>query len=250
MTKDNQRQVPPEMAGNDEIDEVFGNANPNPERIGCPPRSELERLARTRGAIDDPIYEHLGSCSPCFREWRTMQAAAVRAAATAGVTHRFLSTAWWMAAAAIFAALALAGMLWWLRKAPSSRDDTRSIARQNPSIETGLSLDLRPYAVARGETSNVVTRPLVLRRGVMRITMILPVGAEPGPYNIQILDRNLRSQISIRADAELRDYITQIHTTLDLSTLAEGTYQLALRRDDENWHFFPAEIKAPLPAAQ
>src|SRR5689334_15978712 len=107
MTKDNRRQGPPEMASTDEIDEVFSNANPNPERIGCPPHSELERLARKRGAIDDPVYEHLGSCSPCYREWRMMQAAVAR------------STRWWLAATALLAALALVGVLWWLRKTPA-----------------------------------------------------------------------------------------------------------------------------------
>jgi hypothetical protein len=244
MTKDNRRQVPPDMASTDEIDEVFGNANPNPERIGCPPRSELERLARTRGSMDDPIYEHLGSCSPCYREWRAMQAAAGTSVRTTGVRRGVPSMTWRITAAVIFAALALVGVLWWLRKTPAPERDLRSVIRHDSSGETGLSLDLRPYAVARGNSPNAVTRPLVLVRGPMRLTIILPVGAEPGPYDIHILDRNLRSQVTIRADAQLRDHITQLHTTLDLSALPEGTYQLALRREDEDWRFFPAEVKA------
>jgi hypothetical protein len=244
MTKDNRRQVPPDMASTDEIDEVFGNANPNPERIGCPPRSALEQLARTRGSIDDPIYEHLGSCSPCYREWRAMQTAAGTSMRTAGATRRLRSMTWWMAAAAIVAALALVGVLWWLRKTPTPERDLRSVIRHDSSGETALSLDLRPYAVARGDSPNAVTRPPVLPRGPMRVTIILPVGAEAGPYDIQILDRNLRSRVTTKADAQLRDHITQLHTTLDLSALAEGTYQLALRREDEDWRFFPAEVKA------
>src|SRR5689334_16439892 len=92
MTTDDLRPFPPRPgADSDEIDEVFGSANPNPERIGCPPRAELERLARQRGAIDDPLYEHLASCSPCFLDWRALQAATAPPQ-SATVTTRSLIT--------------------------------------------------------------------------------------------------------------------------------------------------------------
>ncbi len=247
MTTDDPRPFPPRPgADSDEIDEVFGSANPNPERIGCPPRAELERIARQRGAIDDPLYEHLASCSPCFRDWRAMQAAAQPQKAT--VTTRNLLPRRPLAAAAVLIALILAGLLWWNWRTTVQNNRT-TIARHDTLPETAVSLDLRPYAVARGDATNAVTRPLLLQRGVMRITVILPVGAEPGPYDIQILDQNLHSQVTARADAELRDQVTQLHTTLDLSALPEGAYQLALRRDDQDWRFFPAEIQTEqLPA--
>jgi hypothetical protein len=59
-----------------EIDEVFAGANPNPERIGCPSREVLVALARRERPIDDPAYDHLSECSPCYREVRGMQQAA------------------------------------------------------------------------------------------------------------------------------------------------------------------------------
>jgi hypothetical protein len=63
----------PQSADNDDlqfqrdIDEVFSRANPNPDRIGCPPRDTLVRLARRQQPIGDPAYEHLAKCSPCYR---------------------------------------------------------------------------------------------------------------------------------------------------------------------------------------
>jgi hypothetical protein len=59
-----------------EVDRVFAGANPNPERVGCPPRDVLVALARRERPIDDPAYDHLSECSPCYREVRAMQQAA------------------------------------------------------------------------------------------------------------------------------------------------------------------------------
>lgn len=56
------------------IDEVFGSANPNPERIGCLSQDELKALAERRLPIGAPEYEHLTKCSPCYREFRSLQA--------------------------------------------------------------------------------------------------------------------------------------------------------------------------------
>src|SRR5215475_2665305 len=57
----------------DEIDEVFGRAHPNPDRIGCPPHEVLVALARRERPIGDPAYGHLAECSPCYLEVRVLK---------------------------------------------------------------------------------------------------------------------------------------------------------------------------------
>src|SRR2546421_9577616 len=71
------RQSPdaPGFKAENEIDLVLGNANPNPSRVGCPSRDELVALARRERSIDDPAYDHLIKCSPCYREVRALQQA-------------------------------------------------------------------------------------------------------------------------------------------------------------------------------
>jgi hypothetical protein len=59
--------------GEDEIDEVLSRANPNPDRVGCPPRETLIALARKEAPLDDPAYEHLTNCSPCYVDFRALQ---------------------------------------------------------------------------------------------------------------------------------------------------------------------------------
>jgi len=60
---------------------------------------------------------------------------------------------------------------------------------------------------------------------------------------IQVLDSELKSIASATGEAEIRNYITTLQSTIDLRSLPPGTYQLALRRQGEDWHLFPATVK-------
>ena len=43
---------------------------PNPQRIGCPPDSDLQRIAEHPvEARDAEVSEHLTGCSPCFNRY-------------------------------------------------------------------------------------------------------------------------------------------------------------------------------------
>ena len=57
-------------------DEFFGFAKsylseafPNPQRIGCPPDSDLIRMAGRPSERDAAVSEHLTGCSPCFNRY-------------------------------------------------------------------------------------------------------------------------------------------------------------------------------------
>jgi hypothetical protein len=48
----------------------LSEAFPNPQRIGCPPDSDLQRMAeRPVEARDANVSEHLTCCSPCFNRY-------------------------------------------------------------------------------------------------------------------------------------------------------------------------------------
>src|SRR4051794_13424816 len=92
----------------DDIDEVLSRANPNPERIGCPPRDTLVGLARRKQPIGDPAYEHLIKCSPCYREFRALQATA--AGSPSG------PRGWRIALSAAAALAVTVAGVWWIRE--------------------------------------------------------------------------------------------------------------------------------------
>jgi hypothetical protein len=59
---------------------------PNPQRLGCPPPSEIKKVVRGAKAPDEALREHLFECSECFGEYR--QALAQRGPAPAEVAWR------------------------------------------------------------------------------------------------------------------------------------------------------------------
>jgi hypothetical protein len=44
-------------------------AFPNPQRIDCPPHSDLARMAEHPTGADPATSEHLACCSPWFKEY-------------------------------------------------------------------------------------------------------------------------------------------------------------------------------------
>ena len=133
---------------------------------------------------------------------------------------------------------------WFFFVAQDRAVPTDQVARQeSQTSELRTELDLRQYAVTRSDQKQSDRPPLPLPRGRLSVTILLPVGSEPGSYEIQVLDSELKSRASATGQAEIRNYITTLQGTIDLHSLAPGTYQLALRRRGEDWQLFPARIE-------
>lgn len=208
----------------DEIDEVFGRAHPNPDRIGCPSHDVLVALARRERPMGDPAYGHLAECSPCYLEVRALKEAA-------DLTRRRMLV--WAASAALIVGTGSAA--WFLT------------TRENGFAPGGgaplrAELDLRPYAITRGEPQRDLP-PLVLPRARLMLTLLLPTGSEPGPYEVQVRDSNATTQASARGNAELRNYVSTLDVAVDLAELSRGGYALAVRRDGNEWQQFPVRIE-------
>jgi hypothetical protein len=216
----------------DELDEVLRGAHPNPTRDGCPPHDVLVALSHRERPIDDPAWEHLLECSPCYAEVRDMQRAHVIASGDAARRR------WWMAAAAA-AVLVVAAGAWWIvveRGTPVA-----------PSTSAALpvTLDLRPFAVSRSAETTDAPPPLELPRGMLEVTLLLPVGSEPGPYDVQVLNSERRSLDFAQGEATIRDFVTTLRVTLDLSEMTSESHSLAVRRTGDGWRTYPAVVRRP-----
>jgi len=208
----------------DEIDELFGRANPNPERIGCPPQHVLIALARRQRPIGDRAYDHLAECSPCYLEVRALKEAA-------DLQHGRLLT--WAAAAALLLA---AGSVGWFVL------NRGRWAIEPNATEIRTQLDLRPYALMRSEPLAELP-PLPLLRGRVSLTLLLPTGSEPGPYEVQIRDSSATTKASASGNADLRSEVTTLNVTVDLGSLSRDRYHLAIRRSGEDWQMFPTQVQ-------
>jgi hypothetical protein len=227
-----------DLPDGDEIDELLGRANPNPIRVGCPPRATLRALARRARPIEDPGYEHLVKCSPCYREFRALQAEGVVAPASetaAGPTARG-----WIVAAAALLLVTLTGV-WWLTR--EGTDTERSTtASMTTDVPVQAQLDLRQFAVTRSQEVASEPAPVELPARIVDLTLLLPVGSESGSYDVQILDANLQSRGGATGTAAITDFITTLNVQLNLRQTAPGPYQLAVRRQGDSWRMFPAVV--------
>ena len=224
---------PPDLAAlgfGDELDEVLRGANPNPTRQGCPARDVLVALSRRERPIEDPAYEHLLECSPCYIEVRDMQRAHLMA------PERAARPRWWIGAAAAAVLVAAVGV-WWL---VAGRNATPGTTETSATMQ--VTLDLRPYAVTRSPTPSDAPPPLELPRGVVELTLLLPVGSEPGRYDVQLLDAEQRSVVSGQGEATIQNFVTTLQIKLDVGAAAPGSHSLAVRRQGDDWRVYPATI--------
>lgn len=194
----------------------------------------LRRLARRELPIGDPANNHFAKCSPCYVELRTIQQ--VDAAVSAAATRRRRQL---LGAAAVLAIAV--GAAWFVLRGTGARDGPA--ASSGEAVQQSAQLDLRPFAVTRSEQRTDEPPALVLPRERLNVIILLPVGAEPGGYEIQILDSNLQSRTTTTGTAAIRDYVTTLEATLDLDGLSPADYKLALRRPEADWRMYPVVVK-------
>ena len=206
----------------DELDYLFANASPNPNREGCPSRDELVRVSRHQKPMGDPVYLHIVRCSPCFQEMRGLQQADARGRA---------ARKWALVAVAAVVAL-IAGGSWWV---------LRSLRTTDVAV-VATTIDLRPFTVMRGDTQSPPPPSIVIPRGRLDATIVLPLGAEPGFYEVRLVDDAPSVRAQATGEAEIRDSMTTLHTTLDAATLSAGAYHLEVRRLGGEWRRVPARV--------
>jgi hypothetical protein len=53
----------------------FARDFPNPKRLGCPTKADIESLAKNPRKAKESVLSHLSFCSPCYRDYsRLLQA--------------------------------------------------------------------------------------------------------------------------------------------------------------------------------
>lgn len=238
MANPRQTPDPSGFTAENEIDLVLGHANPNPARDGCPSREVLAALAQRERPVEDPAYDHLTKCSPCYREVRALQqAAASRRASAAGSRRRLL-------AAAAAAVLVVGATVAWL--VFSQPGDVRPGGQVSGGTEVAaltVEVDLREYALMRGGEGQADLPPISLPRGRLNLTLLLPVGSEAGRYDLQLRDAVSTTVASAIGEAQIVDFVTTLRASLETGALAAGAYELAVRREDGDWRVFGVEVR-------
>lgn len=217
------------------IEDMLAHANPNPNREGCPTPAVLEELALRRRDASDPLYVHVSHCSPCYSAIREMQRQ--RGVAPLGASRRVWI--WWASAAALLCVMA--GAIWYAMQT-SSKAVAPIVAQSNMKLPSTV-LDLRPFATVRSEDSPNGSTPLAMSRSRQNVVLVLPVASAEGEYALKLLDSNLTPQMTSAPVARLAEGVTSISTELDLTRIPPGRYTLALKREPEDWRYFPVQVR-------
>jgi hypothetical protein len=211
-----------ELSDNALLDTIYNSVEPNPDRVGCPPREALRELAVRKRPLSDPLWDHVIECAPCRIDVREM------GRGPAVTPLRSPARPFGLVAAAVLV-LGIGLGAWMLtRGAPT------------PTAITG---DLRQYAVMRSDRSQLSEPAFDLPPRFLRLNLVLPNGSEPGSYDIEVRGTDGRAIATASGHATLQDFVTRLASEIDLRSAPRGPSQLAIRRTGEDWQFFPVRIQ-------
>jgi hypothetical protein len=194
---------------------------PNPGRIGCPGNARLQGIAQKKVSLleAEPWLEHLGSCSPCYQEFREFRR-------QWGRQRRRVQA--WVAVAAI---LIFAGAGWlWMRTRTSL-----------PVVDTAM-LDLRDRSPVRGTETEPALPPLVIPWSVKHLVLDLPIGSREGRYDVALLNEAGDEVVRTSGIAQMEDHSVILRVEINLERVRKGPYFLGIRQRDLDWTRVPARV--------
>ena len=241
---------------------VFSTAFPNPDAKGCPDPAILKNLVYRSESFTlkerQHWFDHAANCSPCFTKMSSLRQAFVR--------KRRVKRS-------VIAMLAVGILSWLLIKVNFQKPQgQREIVKEQPTGPTvtrppsnakspgptpvpvvppvqerrpqaiQVVLDLQLRGVARsGEKPE--SADLDLRRGLLSMSIYLPIGTEEGTYEIQIQDQNKKAVATAKGAARIRNRVTVLTVDIDTTLLPKGRYSLAIRQAGLGWSRYPLRLR-------
>ena len=202
-------------------------AFPNPDRAGCPDNEILRAIALRKLGTEQVKHwiEHLGTCTPCFREYTEFRE---------NVEWRREAAYVGMAVAVIFFVVLAIG--WW------------KLRPSHPVVITAhnhIVADMRNRLTLRGGQGREPGEgPLVLGRGIDDVSFYLPEGSRAGTYEVAVFREELGEPLaSATGLASVEKSMTRMKATLDLSRIPSGHYLLGIRLPGVEWSYYPLMIR-------
>lgn len=214
---------------------------PNLTREGCPSRANLWAMAYRdrRLQLKDLSLSHIVNCSPCFKEYGHFR-----------ILYRGVQGT----GALVVLAILAAGFMW-KNTSPQSEplishkqfapaQSPHEINQPKPlNGPLPISVDLASLSPTRGNDSQGEIRNTVhLPQKFVRVNFGLPLGMEPGEYEIRLQDSTARVIAQLTSKGQVVDGTTSVVADLDLSGASRGNFDLMIRPPGLSWHRFPIAI--------
>ena len=164
--------------------------------------------------------DHVGSCSPCYRDFSQFQK-----------TYQLRRKRTLLAIAASILVCASVGgwaLVRWHNR--------------NEAVQTAV-LDLRDWSVTRGVEPNPGVKPLEVSREGSRLSILLPLGSSEGEYDVRIATRSGESLATASGIASVTKGVTTVRVSISLSSVSPGTYILQIRKTALEWNSYPLAVR-------
>jgi hypothetical protein len=223
------------------IRQFFLEANPNPQREGCPDEKTLRDIAENRLPADHPARLHLASCSPCFAEFRSF-----KSESDARSASRLKVLAWGLAACLVIA-LGVYGSRALLRKQQSplsAESGTQKQAGQLAAVDR--TIDLYNHGTPRGGSEPSPLEAVSLPSALVHLRLILPRFSDPGNYVVAVSKDKAGTAIAARGSGktEADGPRLLLEVLLDLRGAPAGSYFLAtVRESDNGTYYYPLNVQ-------
>jgi hypothetical protein len=221
----------------DLIKNYFLEANPNPERIGCPDEATIKALAQDRLPASHPGRLHMAGCSDCFAEYRGFR---LKWLERRKGRRRVLS---WAIAASL-TLFAAAGGIWEFQHLRSGSHPASETAANAP---VDAQMDLFNAGTFRGANDGVnELQSVMLPAALVHLAVTLPRFSDAGQYVVLVSKDKNATQIVAKATGRAQEMNGReiLNITLDLRSAKNGTYFLAtVRGEDAGAYYYPLTIK-------
>jgi hypothetical protein len=116
--------------------------------------------------------------------------------------------------------------------------------RQRPPIAPfRLKVDLASFSPTRGDANAGSGKKIHFPRKLLRAQFLLPLGMEPGEYEIRLQDSTGAVPIDTAAVGRVNDGITSVELDIDLANTTQRIFTLMVRPPGLDWRRFPVEVE-------
>jgi hypothetical protein len=126
--------------------------------------------------------------------------------------------------------------------------DKRQSAGKNkeqapPIAPLAVTVDLASFSATRGDASDGTKEKVHLPQRLLRVDFRLPLGMEPGEYEIRLQDSKGTVFIDKRAQGRINNGITSVDMDIDLAATSRGSLTLLIRPPGLDWRRFPVVVE-------
>jgi len=207
------------------LEKALAKDFPNPERRGCPGAEVLKGIAARKLSLAEvePWIDHLGSCTPCFQEYKEFRR-------QANVRRRLVT----LTTAAIIIVVVVMSA-WVLVR----------VGQRRPLQNTAVVLDLRDRLMLRGEpgAGEKAQAALTLFVGVDNVSLYLPPGSRTGTYEVGVFDEPGKPLTNVTGTAGVEGGLVVLKARLNLSRVNVGQRLLGIRLPGVEWSYYRVVVR-------